>query len=150
MVSITLQNIRLADASDMGMIRQLLTDSGLPTDDLLSSPIDFLISSDEEDNLLGCIGMELYGEDGFLRSFTVKENRRNQGIGNTLYNQLIQYALSKGIHQMHLLTTTAQHYFEQKGFTVTTRKDAPVSILNTTEFKGMCGSSAIYMIQAIS
>lgn len=150
MSSTYIQSIRPADSSDLGMIRQLLADSGLPTNDLLSSPIDFLISTDEEDNLIGCIGVELYGTDGFLRSFAVKETRRKHGIGKNLLNQLNGYVLSKGVNKLHLLTTTAQSFFEQNGFVRSDRIDAPMSIHNTTEFKGMCCSTAVYMVQSIA
>jgi amino-acid N-acetyltransferase len=150
MPSLYIQSIRPADATDLGMIRQLLTDSRLPTDDLLSSPIDFLISTDEDENLIGCIGVELYGADGFLRSFAVKETWRKQGIGKNLLNQLNEYALIKGVTKLHLLTTTAQSFFEQNGFIRSDRTDAPMSIQNTTEFKGMCCSTAAYLVQSIA
>ncbi|MEP7322000.1 MAG: arsenic resistance N-acetyltransferase ArsN2 [Saprospiraceae bacterium] len=139
--------IRPAEGSDLGFIRQLLVDQFLPAGDLITSPIDFLVALDADENIKGCIGMEVYGENGFVRSFSVQENIKNTGIGSALLERLMEVSKSKGIRNLHLLTTTAETYFQKKGFIKTDRKDAPESIKQTTEFKGMCVSSAIYMVK---
>ena len=80
-----------------------------------NTPIDFLIALDTDENIRGCIGMEVYGEDGFVRSFAVQESIRNNGLGAALFERLIEGSLSKGIRNLHLLTTTAETYFQKKG-----------------------------------
>ncbi len=137
-----------ADAADLGFIRQLLEDNKLPTQDLITTPIDFIIA-ELDGQIIGCIGIERYSSDGFLRSFAVSDRWRNKGIGRALSGRLEAYAMSNSIHTMHLLTTTAHDYFGKQGFVLTDRASAPESILNTTEFKGMCTSSAVYMVKKI-
>ncbi len=134
----------LADSADLGFIRQVLVDCKLPAQDLITTPIDFIVA-ELDHHVIGCIGIELYRSEGFLRSFAIQDQMRNQGIGDILFNHLVEYAKSKNVQSMHLLTTTAEAFFNKRGFIQTDRKNAPRSIQETTEFKGMCCSTAVYM-----
>ncbi|MEO5583228.1 MAG: GNAT family N-acetyltransferase, partial [Saprospiraceae bacterium] len=117
--------IKPAEVIDLGFIRKLLVAHSLPTTDLIASPIDFLVALDSDENIRGCIGMEVYGEDGFVRSFAVDESIQNKGLGAALLERLTERSRSKGIRNLHLLTTTAETYFQKKGFIKTDRQDAP-------------------------
>lgn len=138
-----------ADPADLSFIRQLLVDQKLPTQDLLSSPIHFILAEKDQE-VIGCIGLELYDREGFLRSFAVDEKWQGLGLGNVLFNQALDYSRANFIDRLHLLTTTAESFFAKKGFLKTSRNEAPLCIHNTTEFKGMCGSTAVYMVKSIT
>src|SRR5690606_21425360 len=103
------------------------------------------ISAYEAGKLIGCIGVEKYGDEGLLRSFAVEDAYRGRGIGNNLLAKLLEFCRRKGIMQLHLLTTTADEYFLKKGFEIANIESAPAPIKATTEFSLLCPSSSVYM-----
>lgn len=136
--------IKLATEADMALITELLQANSLPYSDLMTSEITFLMAADGQ-QLKGCIGLEVMGEVGLLRSFAVETAYKNQGIGKTLFNSLIQYAKQLGIAELYLLTTTAAGYFEKQKFGKIDRNLVPLAIKNTAEFAGICPASATVM-----
>ena len=123
-------------------IKKLLDDHELPVSDLNVEEVKLLVAV-KEGTITGCIGLELYGNDGLLRSLAVKPGCKNQGIAGQLLSNLYQYARSKGIKTLHLLTTTADQYFLKKGFEIGERESAPEQIKKTTEFSSICPSTAV-------
>jgi amino-acid N-acetyltransferase len=141
---------RFADSNDLSAISALLENSKLPISDIKPGKIDFIIASNAEDKIIGCIGIESYGAEGLLRSFAVDAENRNSNIGAALLDRLLLKAQQSGIETLHLLTTTAEKYFLKKGFSIAMREDAPQSIRNTIEFSSLCPSSSVYMLQIIN
>jgi amino-acid N-acetyltransferase len=121
---------RFADSNDLSAISALLENSKLPISDIKPGKIDFIIASNAEDKIIGCIGIESYGA--------------------ALLDRLLLKAQQSGIETLHLLTTTAEKYFLKKGFSIAMREDAPQSIRNTIEFSSLCPSSSVYMLQIIN
>jgi amino-acid N-acetyltransferase len=140
---------RLATENDLAPVAALLEKYNLPASDLHSSKIDFILAVTEEDEVIGCIGVEQYQSNGLLRSFAVEKAYRNQQIGKTLFDKLISLSVQNGITIMHLLTTTAEEYFGAQGFVLADRNAAPDSIKATAEFSSLCPSSSIYMNKRI-
>lgn len=138
---------RKAELQDLPRIKDLLLRSALPVSDLDESTIDFLIAETGNNSLAGCIGVERYGDNGLLRSFAVDELLRSQHIGRRLLDELLSYCRIKNIQQLHLLTTTAEKYFERAGFIAAARSEAPRSIRSTAEFSSLCPSSSAYMVK---
>lgn len=135
---------RIAEKQDLARITALLLSCELPVSDLQTSNITFIISTDNE-NLIGCIGIEPYGHNGLLRSFAVDSNYRKNGIGGQLLDKILAFCKQTGISNLHLLTTTAEKYFEAKGFIATFRDKAPSAIKNSAEFSSICPSTSTYM-----
>lgn len=140
---------KLASLSDIKEIQNLLKKNSLPFEDLESSMVSLFVSV-LNGQIIGCIGVEIKGEDGLLRSFSVTDKYKNQGIGNALFNILVNYSKSENIKKLHLLTTTADGYFSKKGFVKSDRINAPESIQTTTEFSTLCPSSSVYMTLEIT
>ncbi|MCL8311722.1 GNAT family N-acetyltransferase [Leptospira interrogans] len=46
-----------------------------------------------------------------IRSLCVEEAYRKEGIGISLYENILTYAQSKGIKELYLLITTAESFF---------------------------------------
>jgi len=126
-------------------IARLLKKNDLPFSDIVESQIDFIVVKNDQ-QMIGCIGIEKYGTEGLLRSFAVNPAYRKKGYGSELYNRLLKYAVQHEIKILHLLTTTAKEYFIQKGFSVQNRSFAPEIIQNTREFKSLCPSTSFYMV----
>lgn len=128
----------IAGKEDLGIIKQLLSKAELPISDIEDGKIDFIIASNENDELIGCIGLERFEKDGLLRSFAVKETWRNKKIGHALFNELLSISRQWGINELHLLTTTAEKFFTSVGFNTVSRDKAPTSIKTTSEFSSLC------------
>jgi len=74
---------KLASLSDIKEIQRLLKESNLPFEDLEYSNVTLFVSV-LNGQIIGCIGIEIKGEDGLLRSFVVTDKHKNRGIGNEL------------------------------------------------------------------
>jgi amino-acid N-acetyltransferase len=132
-------------AEDLNPIISLLGKNNLPFSDLKESKTEFILALDDQ-NIIGCIGIEKHGTDGFLRSFAVDDTYKNKGIGAMLLEKIIAFSIRLEITNFHLLTTTAENYFLAKGFIKVDRNEAPDSIKNTTEFSSVCPLSSSYMV----
>jgi N-acetylglutamate synthase-like GNAT family acetyltransferase len=136
--------IERALPSDTAEIEELLKASGLPLEGARAH-LDHFYVAREGKTIAGVIGLEPYGEDGLLRSLTVRESHRSKGIGNRLYIHLVNQARSEGIRRLVLLTTTAEPYFSAKGFRSVPNEKIQGAIRESAEFKGACPSSAACM-----
>ncbi len=141
---------RMADKAELPVIADLLTKNKLPASDITDIPVDFIIATDANNQVIGSIAVERFERDGLLRSFAVDEAYRDQKIGSSLFDRLIAYSLRSGITNLHLLTSTAEKYFAAKGFVVLNREEAPASIKSTTEFSQLCPSSSAYMKRVLT
>jgi N-acetylglutamate synthase-like GNAT family acetyltransferase len=53
------------------------------------------------------------------------------------------------VRALYLLTTTAETYFEHRGYRRIDRADAPPSIQSTREFASLCPSNSAFMIKRL-
>jgi amino-acid N-acetyltransferase len=138
-----------AEKSDARSIQLLLEESGLPGEDIFKH-LDHFILARASKKIAGCIGMELYGDIGFVRSLAVKATFRNRGIAGNLYREWEKHAKFLGIRDLYLLTITAEGFFAKRGWMRMNRGDVPEVICRTEEFKNLCPVSAICMRKIIS
>ncbi len=139
---------KMGKQPDLIKIAELLKANNLPYEDIISSKVEF-ITEEQDGVLLGCIGIEKYAEDGLLRSLAVDDLYKNNGIGKKLIDELFNKSRIEGIKKIHLLTTTAEKYFEKYGFQIAERAKAPNGILQSKEFSEICPVSSTYMIMNI-
>jgi amino-acid N-acetyltransferase len=123
---------------------QLLANEGLPTADLPEGLPHFLVATDGPD-VIGAVGLEVYGNDGLLRSLAVSPAYRSQGIAARLLEALETKARQNGVGSLYLLTETAADYFQRKGFVVISRAETPDAIRLSSEFSSVCPVSATLM-----
>jgi amino-acid N-acetyltransferase len=69
--------------------------------------------------------------------------------GRSLNTQIENFAKDSGINCMYLITTTAKDFFERQGYCVIKRETAPGSITQTSQFSGLCPSTATVMKKRI-
>jgi amino-acid N-acetyltransferase len=134
-------SIRPGSASDRSAVILLLQNSALPIKDVNESLEHYLVAEDDH-NIIGCIGLDVFKNTGLLRSMAVHPEFRNQGIGRRLATELIQLANRVGITELYLLTTDASAYFQQLGFREIGREATPDPIRQTEQFRSLCPSSA--------
>lgn len=127
----------------------LLEAEGLPASDLTESHLEhfFFIGTDGAPSAL--VGLEMYGDAALLRSLVVTAPARSRGLGSALLLHAEKYAAAHHLHALYLLTTTAETYFEHRGYRRIERSEAPPSIQATREFKSLCPSSSAFMIKQL-
>jgi amino-acid N-acetyltransferase len=127
----------------------LLSAARLPTEDLTERHCEHFFFMGSSDTPEGMVGLELFGEAALLRSLVVADERRGSGTGSALLAHAEQYARAKGVEQLYLLTTTAELFFSNRGYTRAPRDTAPGSIRTTREFSGICPASSAFMVKQL-
>jgi amino-acid N-acetyltransferase len=125
-------------------IISLLQAEGLPVDDLPAELSRFYMATDNG-FVIGLIGLEVYERVGLLRSLTVKPEYRRMKIAASMVNEVENLGRSLGLKAIYLLTETAEGYFSRNGYIKIERSTAPISLQQSSEFRGVCPSTAITM-----
>jgi amino-acid N-acetyltransferase len=136
--------VRAATPGDWGSIEQLLMARDLPAAGAREHLATFVVAT-KGLSLLGCAGIERYGEVGLLRSVAVAENVGGRGVGSELVRALLEQARALGLRELYLLTTTAAAYFPRFGFERIGREALPSSLQASEELRGACPASAVAM-----
>lgn len=134
-----------ASPADLPAILDLLSQHGLPHAGLADHLGTALIARDGE-AVVGSAALECYEDVALLRSMAVATTRRGQGLGQLLTSTALDRARQRGIHQIYLLTTTAESFFPRFGFSRITRDVVAPAVQVSAEFTGACPSSAIVMV----
>ncbi len=137
-----------ADTGDLLPVQKLLSEAGLPHEDIVKHLKDFLLAK-QDGMIIGTVGLEVLGELGLLRSLAVAGEHRGKRIGNILHESMISYACRQGIKQIYALTLTIEGFLQQRGFYRIARDDAPQPLKETGEFKSLCPVSAICMTRKL-
>ena len=137
--------IRQATARDLGPVETALRESELPLDGLREQFGDGYAVAESNGTVIGAEGIEIYGNDGLLRSAVVVSDWRGKGVGDALTRDRIEWARKRGLRSLYLLTTTAGDYFPRFGFTRADRETAPDAVRRSKEFSEACPSTALFM-----
>ena len=100
--------------------------------------------------LVGAAGLELYEASALLRSVVVEDSWRGTGVGRSLIDRALEEARRRGVDDVFLLTTTAEHYFPRFGFACVSRESVAEDVKTSVEFQGACPSSAVVMRKSLS
>jgi amino-acid N-acetyltransferase len=125
----------------------LLEAEGLPASDLTEAHLEHFFFTGTDGAPSALVGLEIYGDAALLRSLVVSAAARTQGWGAALVLHAEQYAAAHWVHSLYLLTTTAEAYFEHRGYRRIDRSEAPPSIQSTREFSSLCPSSSAFMVK---
>lgn len=147
---------RSATPADGDAILALLRASKLPVDgvrDLLDAePSPFIVALDNasDDSLLAVAGVERCESNALLRSVAVRNDALGRGLGIAIVNRAIEFAESRSVRALYLLTEAAGDFFPRFGFTNVARIDVPRDIAATHEFSSDCCSCALVMMRPLS
>ena len=133
-----------ANRAELPDILALLEESELPAAGVEDHAEAFLVARDDG-RLVGCIGLEAYGDVGLLRSLAVCSERRGGGLGQRLVAHLLDEARERGMTALYLLTTTADRYFPRFGFETIPRDEADSRLSASEELRGACPDTAVCM-----
>ena len=98
---------------------------------------------------MGTVGLEVWKDQGLLRSLAVKKNMRNLGIGSALVQHVVNVSKQLNLKELFLLTEIKDYYLKF-GFSETVREDVEGEVLNSEEFKGACLQSAKAMCMGLT
>jgi len=127
----------------------LLEAEGLPASDLSETHLEHFFFTGSDGAPSALVGLEIYGETALLRSLVVISEARTQGLGSALVLHAEEYAAAHQVRALYLLTTTAEPYFEHRGYRRINRSQAPPSIQSMREFASLCPSSSAFMIKRL-
>ncbi|HSD73828.1 MAG TPA: arsenic resistance N-acetyltransferase ArsN2 [Steroidobacteraceae bacterium] len=134
-----------AASADLPAIVALLGAASLPVADLESTSHPEFLVARRGRRVIGVVGLERFGDVGLLRSLAVSPGDRGRGLGLALTRALEQHAARSGLASLVLLTETARNFFEQQGYQVIARADAPQAVHASSEFRLLCPDSAVCM-----
>jgi amino-acid N-acetyltransferase len=127
----------------------LLEAEGLPASDLTDAHLEHFFFTGTDGAPSALVGLEIYGDAALLRSVVVSAATRTQGLGSALVQHAEEYAAAHRVHSLYLLTTTAEAYFEHRGYRRIDRSEAPPAIQTTREFSSLCPSKSAFMIKRL-
>lgn len=136
--------IEPAQAADLPAVLNLLERHGLPRDGAADT-LDAMVVVRSENRIIGVAALEFYDDGALLRSVAVETAAQGAGVGRRLVARALEIAAERGYSSIFLLTTTAEHYFAQFGFTTIGRAEAPASVRASVEFRSACPESAAVM-----
>jgi amino-acid N-acetyltransferase len=142
-------NIHPAQRADLPAVRALLETERLPASDLDERALERFSIWRDDAGVNGVVGLELYGDVALLRSLVVARHARDKGAGAALTQAAEKRAVESGARVVYLLTTSAERFFLARGYQKVDRADAPKSIQGTTQFSGLCPSSAVLMMKQL-
>jgi N-acetylglutamate synthase-like GNAT family acetyltransferase len=131
-----------AGASDGPGVIAVLAAVGLPTVGVAAA-IDRFVVARDGGSVIGCAGLELYGETALLRSLAVLPAYRGRGVGGGLARRIVERARASGAREAVLLTSTVQAMAAAFGFTPIARETLPAEVRDSWEFAAeQCGAAA--------
>jgi amino-acid N-acetyltransferase len=126
-------------------IAGLLSESGLPTDDLAMQDLSLFLIHGSEEDVEAVGGLEKCGDTALIRSIATSAQRRDQGIARTIVGELEKLAQNSGLKELYLLTETAEGFFERLGYNKCDRSNVPQSIKESRQFSSLCPDNATIM-----
>ena len=136
--------IRRARPDDIPHITPILTTTNLGAEELDLHIENFFVAVDGE-QIIGTIGLELYGSRALLRSAALLPTHQHHGIGTNLLAAAEEFAKIHQVSEIFLLTTTASDYFKRHGYTTVRREEIRGSILGSAQFRYACPATATAM-----
>ncbi len=139
--------IRPATKTDLPAICELLAKARLPTAGV-ANHLDTFAVLESGGSVIAVGGLEFYNTIALLRSLAVAPTHQGRGLASQICSYLEADASSRGVHDVYLLTETAESFFSGRGYAAISRDDAPPEITSSDEFAKICPESAVLMRRA--
>jgi len=128
--------LRPARADDIDAIVGLLTAERLPPMQIAEFLNGFWVL-EQDGEVVGAAGMEIYGEAGFLRSVVVAPSLRGTGDGDRLVRTALDHAQRNGAKRVYLFTMHAAQFFARHGFKLATMDDFEPAVRASWQYAAM-------------
>lgn len=137
-----------AAGGDHDAIKAILAASLLPSRDI-GHPNQRFVIARQNGRVLGCAGLEHYGENGLARSIAVDWTRRTSGLGSRLHERLLHEAICCGVKRLFVITATAEDFFARHGYSRVSLEKVPAEIRQSEEFRMLAPASAAAMTRPV-
>ncbi len=127
--------LRRARADEIEAVIAVIVAEGMPAMELERWIEQFWVL-DDGGTLLGCAGVENYGEAAVLRSVAVAQPLRGTGWGVRLVERSLEYAKGLGAKRCYLFTMTAEDFFPRFGFERCSLEDFEPSVRECWQYRG--------------
>jgi N-acetylglutamate synthase-like GNAT family acetyltransferase len=107
--------LRFARPDEVEEIRALIVSESMPAMEI-EERLDGFLVLDDGGRLVGCAGVEIYGDSAVLRSVMIDPALRGTGEGVRLAERCLAYARERGAVRCYLFTMTAPDFFARFGF----------------------------------
>ena len=138
-----------ASGGDLDAIQRLLVAALLPSGDV-GGPNQRFIVARQNGRVVGCAGLETFGEDGQLRSMAVHWTSRNAGLGTRLHGRLLFEALQAGVRNLYVVTTTAADFFARQGYRKIQPADVPPGVVESEEYATFVPGGGVVMARPVT
>ena len=138
-------SMRPAHREDMAAVRRMLTVTSLEEPARDEQHGSFFVLRNE-DGTVGCVSLELLGDDAILRALVVDSKFRGAGYGWMLADMAVSQARWRGVRRIYLLTDTASDFFAAKfGFRVVDRSTLSKQVAASETFTQPAGAQQVAM-----
>ena len=138
--------IRPAQRADMASVREILQWVNLGDEPARDDQFSGFFVLRNEKGTVGCVSLEVYGDDAVLRALAVDPEFRGAGYGWMLADMAVGQARWRGVRRIYLLTESASDFFAAKfGFRVVDRSTLSKSVAASETFTAHLGSSRVAM-----
>lgn len=121
-MNVEIINAPANDSAALAEVTALLHRVNLPDEGVAQHFRHFLVAR-ADNKIIGCVGLEIYGEAALLRSLAVAPEQQKIGLGRRLTERALELARISGVREVALLTTTAAAFFKKEfGFQPAERK----------------------------
>ena len=144
-----MKSLLVQNEDELASILQLLKASKLPHEDIALDACMLVAYRNDQGNLIGSAGLELYSESALLRSVALEKNYQGRGLGKEIVQDVLQRAKGKSIRRIYLLTETARDFFLAVGFRDISRDQVPPLVRSSSEFSSVCPVSAACLVYTI-
>lgn len=141
--------MRAPTPDQLPAIAALLSESGLPTDDLSEQDLSLFRIEGSIDRLDAVGGLEPCDDVALIRSVATAASKRGLGLAGKTVDELEALAAEKGFGRLYLLTESAARFFESRGYSAVDRTDVPPAIRQSRQFSSLCPDSATVMCKPL-
>lgn len=127
-------DLRQARPDEVEEISKLITSEQMPAIEV-GEWLDGFWVLDDGNKLVGCAGLELYGEAAQLRSVMIDSLLRGTGEGVRLVERCLDYARQHGAKRCYLFTMTAASWFPRFGFAPCALEDFEAAARGSWQWK---------------
>jgi len=138
--------IRPAQRADMTSVRGVLELVKLTDEPARDDQFPSFFVLRNEKGIVGCVSLQVYGDDAILRALAVDPEFRGAGYGWMLADMAVGQARWRGVRRIYLLTESASDFFAAKfGFRVVDRSTLAKQVAASETFAAHAGSSRVAM-----
>lgn len=107
--------LRQARPNDVAALAAMIDGASLPPM-FIEEFLDGFVVAERAGRIVGCGGVEMYGECAVIRSVVVEPEAQGHGLGRRVAEALMEQARAAGATDLYLFTADAWAFWKRRGF----------------------------------